>query len=67
MFSLVREQLTGAVEHIVTIVTNAMNVVVGPREFATQESTRFMFHKLLETIFVQLLVLHVVVFVFLCQ
>ena len=43
-----------------------MNVVVAPRELAAVEAAGFVFHKLLEPVFVELFIFHVVIFVFLC-
>jgi len=51
------------VENIFTVGSNAVDVIVTSGEFTTQEPAWFMFHKLLEPIFVQLLIFHVVVFV----
>jgi hypothetical protein len=43
----------------------AVDVVVGPRELARDKATRLMLHEFLESILVELLILHVVVLVFL--
>ena len=60
------EELSTRVEDIITVGPDAVNVVVGSGEFTAEEPARLMFHKLLEPIFVELFIFHVVVFVFLC-
>jgi hypothetical protein len=44
---------------------DAVDVVVGPGKLARDETTGLMFHELLESILVQLFILHVIVLVFL--
>ncbi len=44
---------------------DAMDVVVGPGKLARNKTTGLMFHEFLESILVQLFVLHVIVLVFL--
>lgn len=62
-----REELATAVKHVLTVGADTVDVVVGAREFTAEEPARFVFHKLLKTIFVQLLILHVVVLVLFCK
>ena len=66
MLSLVREELARGVKDVVAVGANAVDVVVGPGEFTAEEPAGFVFHKLLEPIFVELFIFHVVIFVFLC-
>ena len=47
--------------------SDAVDVVVRARELAVQKPARLVFHKLLEAVFVQLLILHVVVLVLFCK
>ena len=47
--------------------SDAVDVIVGARELAVQKPARLVFHKLLEPVFVQLLILHVVVLVLFCK
>ena len=61
------EKLTAAVENVLTVRADAVDVVVRARELAVQKPARLVFHKLLEPIFVQLLILHVVVLVLFCK
>ena len=61
------EELPAAVEDVLAMRSDAVDVVVGPRELAVQKPTRLVFHKLLEAVFVQLLILHVVVLVLFCK
>ena len=60
------EELSTGVEDVITVGPDAVNVVVGSGEFTAEEPARLMFHKLLEPIFVELFIFHVVIFVFLC-
>lgn len=46
---------------------DAVNVIADPREATVVEGTMFVLHKLLEPIFVQLLVLYVIRLVFFCR
>ena len=61
------EQLTTAVENVLTVGSYAVDVIVRARELAVQKPARLVFHKLLEPVFVQLLILHVVVLVLFCK
>ena len=61
------EELTAAVKNILAVGSDAVDVVVRARELAVQKPARLVFHKLLEPIFVQLLILHVVVLVLFCK
>ena len=61
------EKLTAAVENVLAVRADAVDVVVRPRELAVQKPARLVFHKLLEAVFVQLLILHVVVLVLFCK
>ena len=61
------EKLTAAVENVLTVRADAVDVVVRARELAVQKPARLVFHKLLEAVFVQLLILHVVVLVLFCK
>ena len=61
------EQLPAAVEDVLAMRSDAVDVVVGPGELAVQKPARLVFHKLLEAVFVQLLILHVVVLVLFCK
>ena len=61
------EELAAAVEDVLAMRSDAVDVVVGPGELAVQEPARLVFHKLLEAVFVQLLILHVVVLVLFCK
>ena len=65
--SFVGEELTAAVKNILAVGSDAVDVVVRARELAVQKPARLVFHKLLEPIFVQLLILHVVVLVLFCK
>ena len=49
-----------------SVTPDAVNVVVAPRELAAVEAAGFVFHKLLEPVFVELFIFHVVILVFLC-
>ena len=61
------EELPAAVEDVLAMRSDAVDVVVGSRELAVQKPARLVFHKLLEAVFVQLLILHVVVLVLFCK
>ena len=61
------EQLPAAVEDVLAVRSDAVDVVVGSGELAVQKPARLVFHKLLEAVFVQLLILHVVVLVLFCK
>ena len=61
------EELAAAVEDVLAMRSDAVDVVVGAGELAVQEPARLVFHKLLEAVFVQLLILHVVVLVLFCK
>ena len=61
------EQLAAAVEDVLAVRSDAVDVVVGSGELAVQKPARLVFHKLLEAVFVQLLILHVVVLVLFCK
>ena len=61
------EELPAAVEDVLAMRSDAVNVVVGSGELAVQKPARLVFHKLLEAVFVQLLILHVVVLVLFCK
>lgn len=65
MLALVRVQLATGMQHVITIGTNAMDMVDSAREATTRETTGLLFHELFEAIFIELLVLHVVVLVLL--
>ena len=52
---------------VLTVRSDAVDVVVGAGELAVQKPARLVFHKLLEAVFVQLLILHVVVLVLFCK
>ena len=67
MFPLVGEELTAGVEDVVAVAADAVDVIVGPGELAAQEPAGLVLHELLESVLVELLVLHVVVLVFLWQ
>ena len=67
MLPFVRKQLPTGVQNVFTVVSNAVDVIVSSGEFTAEEAARLMFHKLLEPIFVQLLIFHVVVFVLFCK
>ena len=66
MLPFVGKQLTTRVKHIVTIGPDAVDMIVSAGEFTAEEPAWFMFHKLLEPIFVELLIFHVVILVLLC-
>ena len=61
------EELPAAVEDVLAVRSDAVDVVVGAGELAVQKPARLVFHKLLEAVFVQLLILHVVVLVLFCK
>ena len=61
------EELPAAVEDVLAMRSDAVDVVVGSGELAVQKPARLVFHKLLEAVFVQLLILHVVVLVLFCK
>ena len=61
------EELPAAVENVLAMRSDAVDVVVGSGELAVQKPARLVFHKLLEAVFVQLLILHVVVLVLFCK
>ena len=61
------EELPAAVEDVLAMRSDAVDVVVGAGELAVQKPARLVFHKLLEAVFVQLLILHVVVLVLFCK
>ena len=61
------EELAAAVEDVLAVRSDAVDVVVGSGELAVQKPARLVFHKLLEAVFVQLLILHVVVLVLFCK
>ena len=61
------EELPAAVEDVLAVRSDAVDVVVGSGELAVQKPARPVFHKLLEAVFVQLLILHVVVLVLFCK
>ena len=61
------EELATAVEDVLAMRSDAVDVVVGAGELAVQKPARLVFHKLLEAVFVQLLILHVVVLVLFCK
>ena len=61
------EELPAAVEDVLAMRSDAVDVVVGSGELAVQKPARLVFHKLLEPVFVQLLILHVVVLVLFCK
>ena len=61
------EELPAAVEDVLAVRSDAVDVVVGSGELAVQKPARLVFHKLLEAVFVQLLILHVVVLVLFCK
>lgn len=61
------EELAAAVEDVLAMRSDAVDVVVGAGELAVQKPARLVFHKLLEAVFVQLLILHVVVLVLFCK
>ena len=65
VLSLVRVELTAGVEHVVAVVSDAMDVVDGLGKAAVAESALVVLHELLEAVLVQLLVLHVKVLVLL--
>lgn len=65
VLSLVRVELTAGVEHVVAVVSDAMDVVDGLGKAAVAESALVVLHELLEAVLVQLLVLHVEVLVLL--
>ena len=67
VFPLVGEELAAGVEDVVAVAPDAVDVIVGPGELAAEEPTGLVLHELLESVLVELLVLHVVVLVFLCQ
>ena len=48
------------------VAPDAVDVVVAPRELAAVEAAGLVFHKLLEPVFVELFIFHVVILVFLC-
>ena len=54
-------------EDVLAMRSDAVDVVVGSGELAVQKPARLVFHKLLEAVFVQLLILHVVVLVLFCK
>lgn len=51
-------------QNVSAITSNAMNMVANHREATTFDSTRFGLDKLLESVFEELLVLHMISFVF---
>ena len=61
------EELPATVEDVLAVRSDAVDVVVGSGELAVQKPARLVFHKLLEAVFVQLLILHVVVLVLFCK
>lgn len=60
VFPLVREELAGGVQDVATVGPYAVDVVADPGEAALVEGAGLRFHKLLETVARQLLVLDVV-------
>lgn len=54
-------------KNVLAVRSDAVDVVVRARELAVQKPARLVFHKLLEPVFVQLLILHVVVLVLFCK
>lgn len=65
MFSLVGEELAGAVEDVVALRPDAVDVVADFGEAAVLVGADLVFHELLETVARQLLVLDMVRLVFL--
>ena len=65
VLALVAVELATRVEHIVTLLSNAVDVIDLLGEPALLEATVVVFHKLLESVLVQLFVLHVKVLVLL--
>lgn len=65
MLALVREQLAGAVQYVVALRPNAVDVIADFREATVLVRTDFVLHEFLEAVARQLLVLDVVGFVFL--
>ena len=54
-------------KNVLAVRSDAVDVVVRARELAVQKPAWLVFHKLLEPVFVQLLILHVVVLVLFCK
>ena len=67
VFPLVGEELTAGVEDVVAVTADAVDVIVGSGELAAEEAAGLVLHELLESVLVELLVLHMVVLVFFCQ
>ena len=67
VFPLVGEELAAGVEDVVAVTPDAVDVIVSPGELAAQEPAGLVLHELLESVLVELFILHMVVLVFFYQ